>query len=143
MKKKNKKPEEALLEEKEALTPEEESVEETEEALDSSKKMEEDIALFRELFPQVKASEIPDSVWKRVEEGESLAASFALHLVQEEKKKEHIQQVNADNEKKAAPKIRRDGAENDYFSPEAVKAMSRQEIKKNYDAILRSMEKWT
>ena len=41
-----------------------------------------------------------------------------------------------------APKVRNDGGAKGYFSPEAVKAMSRSEVKKNYDAILRSMEKW-
>ena len=51
--------------------------------------------------------------------------------------------MNEANEKKALPPIRHDGTEGEYFSPEAVKSMSRSEIKKHYDAILRSMEQWS
>lgn len=104
--------------------------------------LEEDIALFHELFPGVKAKEIPEEVWERVEQGESLSAAYALYTVETMRKEEKIQQVNRENEKKAPPRIRHDGVESEYFSPEAVKAMTRSEIKKNYDAILKSMETW-
>lgn len=104
--------------------------------------MEEDINLFHSLFPHVQADKIPKEVWDRVEQGESLAASFALYTVQEARRKEEIEKVNEKNEKMAPPRIRHDGAESEYFSPEAVKAMSPKEIKKHYDAILQSMEKW-
>lgn len=108
----------------------------------TEEKMESDIALFHELFPEVKGEEIPEEVWERVEAGESLAASYALHVIKNMREEESIRKVNEENEKKAPPRIRHDGGEDAYFSPEAVKAMSRSEIKKNYDAILRSMEKW-
>ncbi len=146
-----KKKEKALSEEKEILeerateASEEEAEEKTfpqEETEDKTEKMRKDIDLFHRLFPEVKAKDIPEEVWARVEAGESLAASFALYFVQRMKEEEHINSVNAANEKKAPPRIRHDGAEYDYFSPEAVKSMSRSEIKKNYDAILASMEKW-
>lgn len=104
--------------------------------------MEEDITLFRELFPEVNAESIPEEVWERVENGESLCASYALYTVKKQKEEERIQTVNEQNAKKAPPKIHHDGKENDYFSPEAVRSMSRSEIKKHYDAILASMEKW-
>ncbi|MBR2615960.1 MAG: hypothetical protein IKC69_04720 [Clostridia bacterium] len=106
-------------------------------------RMEEDIALFRNLFPEVKGEEIPDEVWERVEKGESLAAAFALHFVQKLRQEEKIRTVNEENEKKAPPRIHRDSGEGEYFSPEAVKAMSPKEVKKHYDAILRSMEHWS
>jgi hypothetical protein len=109
---------------------------------DVAKRMEKDIALFHSLFPEVKAEEIPLSVWQRVEMGESLAASYALYAVAKMREEEAIRAVNEANEKKALPPIRRDGTEAEYFSPEAVKSMSRSEIKKHYDAILRSMEQW-
>ena len=104
--------------------------------------MEGDIALFHDLFPEVKAEDIPQEVWDRVEKGESLASSFSLFRMQQQKEAERIEKVNRENEEKAPPKIRHDGKEFTYFSPEAVKAMTRSEIKKNYDAILASMEKW-
>ena len=104
--------------------------------------MESDIALFRELFPEVKSDEIPQEVWDRVEAGESLSAAFALYVVQEAKKEEHIRRVNEENGKKAPPPVDGSHGDDDYFSPEAVKAMSRKEIRENYDKILSSMEKW-
>ncbi len=119
------------------------SLEETEsEEEDVVKRMEEDIALFHSLFPDVKAEEIPLSVWQRVEKGESLAAAFALFTVMKMREEETIRAVNEANEKKAMPRIRHDGTEAEYFSPEAVKSMTRSEIKKHYNAILRSMEQW-
>jgi hypothetical protein len=105
-------------------------------------KMKEDISLFHSLWPDVDADEIPQEVWARVEKGESLSASFALYMLMQEKEAEHIQKINEENEKKAPPKIKSDGTESDYFSPEAVKNMSRSEIKKNYNKILSSMEQW-
>ena len=116
--------------------------EEEEKGASPQEKMEEDIALFRSLFPQVKGEEIPDEVWARVEMGESLAAAYALYTVMKMRREEKIREVNAENEKKAPPKLHTKGGEEEYFSPEAVKAMSRKEIKAHYDAILASMEHW-
>lgn len=39
-----------------------------------------------------------------------------------------------------APKVKAEPKR--YYKPEEVKNMSREEIRKNYDAILASMEKW-
>lgn len=112
------------------------------EAPDAAELMEEDIALFRSLFPDVKGEEIPQEVWDRVEAGESLAASYALFAVQKYREEERISRVNEENGKKAPPPVEGGSAEGDYFSPEAVKNMSRSEIRKHYDKILSSMEKW-
>ncbi len=117
-------------------------VRESENARSDEEKMEEDIALFHELFPELTGKEIPDEVWARVEAGESLAAAFCLYTVKKMKEDEKIRKVNESNEKKAPPRVRQDESSSEYFSPEAVKAMSRSEIKKHYDAILRSMESW-
>ena len=138
--------EEKLLEGKETASLAEEETKKESESKESKEKdeetMKEDIALFRRLFPEVKSQDIPEEVWIQVEKGESLAASYALYFVQKMREEEHILKVNEENEKKAPPRIRHDGKEYEYFSPEAVKSMSRSEIKKNYDAILSSMEKW-
>lgn len=109
---------------------------------EKKKAMEEDIELFHSLFPEITSKDIPEEVWQRVEDGESLAASFALYFVKNAKEEERIRALNEKNEKKAPPKICDDGREADYFSPEAVKGMTRGEIKKNYKAILRSMDSW-
>jgi len=104
--------------------------------------MREDVALFRELFPEVKAKEIPAEVWERVEKGESLAASFALYRLQQEKREAHIKKVNEENEASAPPRIRHDGTDGSFFTPEMVKNMTAEEVRKNYKQILKSMDQW-
>ncbi len=137
---KKKKEKEVLSEEK---LPEETALqEEGAEVPDAAELMEEDIALFRSLFPEVKGEQIPQEVWDRVEAGESLAASYALFAVQKFREEEKISRINEENGKKAPPPVEGGSAEGDYFSPEAVKNMSRSEIRKHYDKILSSMEKW-
>ena len=137
---KKKKEKEVLSEEK---LPEETALqEEGAEVPDAAELMEEDIALFRSLFPEVKGEQIPLEVWDRVEAGESLAASYALFAVQKFREEEKISRINEENGKKAPPPVEGGSAEGDYFSPEAVKNMSRSEIRKHYDKILSSMEKW-
>lgn len=137
---KKKKEKEVLSEEK---LPEETALqEEGAEVPDAAELMEEDIALFRSLFPDVKGEQIPQEVWDRVEAGESLAASYALFAVQKFREEEKISRINEENGKKAPPPVEGGSAEGDYFSPEAVKNMSRSEIRKHYDKILSSMEKW-
>ena len=109
---------------------------------DGVKLMEEDIELFRTLFPDVKGEQIPQEVWDRVEAGESLSAAYALFAVKQYREEEKVSRINEENGKKAPPPIEGGSTEGDYFSPEAVKNMSRSEIRKNYDKILSSMEKW-
>ena len=109
---------------------------------DDAEKLARDVAAFHSLFPDVKAEEIPGEVWERVEGGESLTAAYAVHFVREKREEERIAKLNAENEKAAPPPVRHDGKEESYFSPEAVKAMSRDEVRKNYQEILRSMDHW-
>ena len=109
---------------------------------DPRQTMREDIDLFHSLFPGVAARDIPQEVWDEVEKGRGLAASFALYTVKKEREEERIRKVNEENDKKAPPKVDAFGGDEDYFSPEAVKNMTRSEIRKNYDKILSSMEKW-
>lgn len=109
---------------------------------DDAEKLARDVAAFHSLFPDVKAEEIPGEVWERVEGGESLTAAYAVHFVREKREEERIAKLNAENEKAAPPPVRHDGKEESYFSPEAVKAMSRDEVRKNYREILRSMDHW-
>lgn len=158
MKKKAEKPEEireALKQEAPEETPvqaEEMAEEKTEETAASpagekekgaeGDALAEDVAMFHTLFPDVPADKIPGAVWEAVEAGESLTAAYAVHFVQEMRDKERIERLNEENAKAAPPPVRHDGKEESYFSPEAVKAMSREEVRKNYQEILRSMDHW-
>ena len=105
-------------------------------------KLASDVAAFHALFPEVKAEEIPGEVWEKVEAGESLAGAYAVYFVKALRDRERIERINAENEKKAPPRVRHDGADGSYFSPEAVRAMTREEVRKNYQEILRSMDHW-
>ncbi len=140
MKKKKDLPsEKELLQEEKTASDQNEIQEETK---DPGEWMQEDVELFHTLFPEVKGEDIPQEVWDRVERGESLAASYALFAVQKYREEEKIRKINEENDKKAPPRIQAGAADENYFSPEAVKKMTRSEIKENYDKILSSMEKW-
>ena len=117
-----------------------ESEEKSEET--AEEKLKADISEFHTLFPDVKADQIPREVWDRVDQGESLTASYAVFFVRALREEERIAKVNAENEKTAPPRVRHDGTDGDYFSPDAVRAMSRDEVKKHYQEILRSMDHW-
>ncbi len=140
MKKKKDLPSEKEILQEEKSTSEEKNLEE--ETKDPGERMKEDVELFHSLFPEVKGESIPQEVWDRVEKGESLAASYALFAVQQYREEEKIRKINEENDKKAPPRIQAGAADENYFSPEAVKKMTRSEIKENYDKILSSMEKW-
>ncbi|MBR5295848.1 MAG: hypothetical protein IKU24_04580 [Clostridia bacterium] len=114
----------------------------SEDEKDPKDRMKEDVELFHTLFPDVNGEDIPQEVWDRVEQGESLAASYALFAVMQYREEEKIRKINEENDKKALPRIQSGASDENYFSPEAVKKMTRSEIKENYDKILSSMEKW-
>ena len=118
------------------------AMEEASKSLSGGKSPEEDIALFHSMFPEVKGEDIPEEIWEAVENGESLSAAWALYTLCQEREQEKIRKKNRENEEKAPPRIHTKGEEDDYFSPDAVRSMSRREIQQNYRAILKSMEKW-
>lgn len=108
----------------------------------AEERMRADIALLKELFPALTAKDIPDEVWEKVQAGESLAASYALYFIQSIKEKERIEKRNDENSKKAVPRVKSDQLSEPYYSPETVKGMSPAQVRKNYDAILKSMDSW-
>ena len=118
---------------------------ESAEALDDGaedEKIKEDIKQFRELFPRVSESEIPDEVWERVGSGESLAASYALYFIKCVRDDGKSKKASGETAKKAPPKLKGGNSAKAYFSPEAVRNMSAAEVRKNYDAIIASMASW-
>ncbi len=111
-------------------------------AAPDEEKVREDVELFHTLFPEAGAKDVPKEVWEKVEAGQSLAASFALYTLMCERENERIRRVNEENAASAPPRIRSDGADGTFFSPEAVKKMTREEVRKNYKEILKSMDHW-
>lgn len=95
---------------------------------------------FRAFYPDVPLEEISDAVHAQVEKGIPLAAAFAL----EERKRllllQRAEEVNAENRRLSPGAV--SGTENAYFSPAEVRAMSRAEVRHNYDLIIESMKSW-
>ncbi len=103
--------------------------------------LEKELDVLKSLFPEITAEDIPDQVFESCENGRGLAAQYALYYVTEQKKKEETQKNNEENAKSAPPEIH-NSEDEAYFTPEAVKAMSDKDIRRNYKAIMKSMEKW-
>lgn len=94
-----------------------------------------------EIFPEFNADDVPDEVFEKCEDGRGLAAEYALWYITEEKKKGEQKKKEEENSKSAPPNVK-EASEPTYFTPEQVKNMSKAEIRKNYKAIMDSMEKW-
>lgn len=103
-------------------------------------RMAEEFEEFRTLYPETAFSSLPDSVWQDVRRGIPVAAAYALA----EKKRAYTemlaQKSNFENQKRSSGAL--ESVENDYFSPSEVRAMSSDEVRKNYQKIMQSMQKW-
>lgn len=105
-----------------------------------SERMTRECEEFESYFPETSLRAIPDSVWERVHAGVPLAAAYALYErgVHNQKKKDEEREARA-----ACCSLGLPGAADDhYFSPAQVRAMSRGEVRQNYDRIFESMRHW-
>ena len=95
---------------------------------------------FNTLYPNTSLSTLQDSVWSDVRRGIPIAAAYALA----QRREEHIAQKaalsNLQNEVLSSGALQ--PVKSDYFSPDEVRAMSRSEVRANYQKIIQSMEKW-
>lgn len=108
---------------------------------DTQKRILEELADFRDLFPEVEINAIPESVWDSVKKGTPLIASYALYERRMEAERARISLINAKNASKAAGIAGKNTA-SEYFSPDEVRKMSRAEVHENYSKIKESMKKW-
>lgn len=92
------------------------------------------------LYPEVSLSEIPDEVYEGMGNGIPPAASYALYLKREREKQREAARVNDANRQRSSGSLVT--ADADYFSPAEVRAMSQSEVRKNYQKIMQSMQKW-
>lgn len=104
--------------------------------------LEAELKLLKEIFPDIKAEDIPDEVIEDCDNGKGLAAQYALWFLTNQKKKEETQKTNEKNTKSAPPEVNGVGDET-FFTPEMVRTMSDKDVRRHYKAIMRSMEKWT
>ncbi len=125
----------------EAVESAEETTEATEKTEDSDK-LKQDINELLELFPKLKANAVPDEVWDRVREGDSLCAAYCLWVVKNAKEQLRIRDVNDKRSHAAPPPVADKGEGEEFFTRDTVKNMSPQQVRKNFKAILNSMDRW-
>ena len=104
-------------------------------------KMDKEYAEFSELYPDVRISSLPDSVWQSVNSGIPLAAAYALEARRTKIAAKKAGIINNENSRMSSGSLGSDNYK-DYFSPAEVKAMSPREVRANYTKIISSMSKW-
>ncbi len=95
---------------------------------------------FSELYPNASLSELPDAVWEEVRRGIPLAAAYALSERRRAQTAERAMESNLANSRRSSGAL--ETPEPDYFSPREVRAMSQADVRKNYQKIMKSMQKW-
>lgn len=108
-----------------------------------------DAAAFLKEYPDVKPTDIPQSVWKDVEEGIPLIHAYAKHensilraQVQKTSMLAAVQTQNFENSNAAPGSINGTASAPDYYSPERVEKMSDRQVADNWTKIQASMKKW-
>ena len=101
----------------------------------------EEIRQFRNLFPDVAAEDIPESVWVDMERGIPLPYAYALVVLSDSKQNDYAKDINDRNTNGAPPPVG-ESTEDGEISMEEVEAMSPKAIKNNFGRILRSIGKW-
>ncbi len=104
-------------------------------------RMSRELGEFSALFPNQNPSNIPDSVWESVRAGIPLAAAYALYEKKALSRLEAAAKINQKNGAASTGALGREITES-FFTPDEVRAMSRDEVRTNYKKILDSMKKW-
>ncbi len=95
----------------------------------------------RELFPDADPENLPDSVAEQYEKGVPLAAAYALYRHIQNIERERADEQSRKNAK-LIPGELGSNAQNVYFTAEEVRAMSRDQVRMNFQSILDSMRHW-
>ena len=109
-------------------------------ARESFRRMTDELREFHTLFPEVSLSQIPDEVFDGMYDGIPPAASYALYLKREREKQKEAERINNANRQRSSGSLV--AADADYFSPDEVRAMSQDDVRKNYQKIMQSIQKW-
>lgn len=107
----------------------------------SSEEISGDIRRFREVFKDVSADDIPDTVWEDVQNGASLVHAYALYLIESDRDSARAESINRKNGESGAA-AGSDGSLEPVFTKEQVEKMSGKDVKKNYKNILKAMKNW-
>ena len=98
-------------------------------------------AEFRELFPYADPNELDGEVVAMVEAGVPLAAAYSLYEKRLSAKNAAVAAHNNATKQGGFGSVGR-GAEEEFYTPDEVRAMTQSEVKRNYQKILRSMKNW-
>ena len=96
---------------------------------------------FLELYPEKSLLEMPDDVRESLARGVPLAAAFALSERRRARIEERAREANRANRARSLEEIRTD--RNGYFTPDEVRSMSPEEVRRYYSDIRASMLKWS
>ena len=96
---------------------------------------------FSQMFPDVSLESVNESVWDDVKKGIPLAAAYALYDKKNELASRAAATVNEKNSAVSTGAVSGAGCD-EYYSPSEVRAMSRGEVRANFDKIMSSMKKW-
>lgn len=96
---------------------------------------------FNSLYPEKSVKDIPDDVWRSVEEGIPLSAAYALYERKNHMDRFRAEQINMQNAARSAGIAGKDTG-SEYFSPDEVRAMSQKQVHDNYKKIVESMKRW-
>ncbi len=95
---------------------------------------------FSVLYPETPIASLSKEVWQGVQDGNSLAAAFALAEHRRTLLQKMAVERNAENRARSAGAAK--NAESVEFSPAEVRAMTPAEVRANLPKIMRSMQKW-
>ena len=96
---------------------------------------------FKELFPHADMSELSPEVLAMVDGGVPLCAAYALYEKRLSAKNAAVAAHNNATRQGGFGSVGR-GAEEEFYTPDEVRAMTQSEVKRNYQKILRSMKNW-
>ena len=110
-----------------------------------------DYQTFLEAYPNIEGKDIPDEVWKQVEQGTKLIDAYMRYENKELKRKlnelsekESKEQKNLENRRLSTGSVtgNSDGNSSSYYTPEQVERMSQSEISRNWKEIMDSQKRW-
>lgn len=96
---------------------------------------------FCALYPETPPEAIPDAVWDKVKGGIPLAAAYALHERRQLCARQAAEAAQTAARARSSGAIEGGTAEMPY-TPAEVRAMSAEEVRRNYTAIIASMKRW-
>ena len=110
-------------------------------AAEEEKGLKEQIKAFKEVYPEVGAEEIPETVFADMQKGIPLVYAYAYYLAAGDGESRYAEDVNKQNARMAMPPVN-EADENGELTMDEVEAMPPAAVKKNYPRVLKSIGKW-